>query len=79
MDPFENIVKIALLTFGFHSKKEDRSFYFPSYKVCDCYRDITEAYLNPDPDNESGFGLVNSLCEPDLLKMDVGDIYEISY
>ena len=33
------------------------------YKVCDCYKDVTERILNPEP----GEKLVNSLCELDLL------------
>jgi len=79
LDLLRQIVKFALLSFGVHYKKGDRPFYYLSYKVCNCYRDVTEAFLNPDPDNESGFRLVSSLCEPDLLKMDEGDIYEIPY
>jgi len=67
LDLFRQIVKIALLSFGVHYKKEDRPFYYLSYKVCNCYRDVTEAFLNPDPDNESGSRLVSSLCEPELL------------
>ena len=67
IDQFWQIVKIALLSFGSFFKKENRPFYFLKYKVCECYRDVTEAYLNPDPDNESGSRLVDSLCDLDLL------------
>jgi hypothetical protein len=67
IDQFRQIVKFALLSFGLLFRKENRPFNFIKYKVCECYRDITEAYLNPDSDNESGARLVNSLCELDLL------------